>query len=138
MGVMQGINLERSRKDVKHFYEWLNYVWGDHIGDWMDLFADRKDASVHRVCIIAPRDHSKSTTLRVKILHHCLFERWRDKPFTVWLFSASKDLAARRLEEMKDDLAQPTKPPLPKMRVRRLLLYLHKTQGLIGLLPLSL
>jgi len=119
MGVMQGINLERSRKDVKHFYEWLNYVWGDHIGDWMDLFADRKDASVHRVCIIAPRDHSKSTTLRVKILHHCLFERWRDKPFTVWLFSASKDLAARRLEEMKDDLRR--HPELRK--------YLHPRRG---------
>lgn len=113
------MNLERSRRDPRFFYEWLGYTWGDHIGEWMDMFGDRQGASVHRVCVIAPRDHSKSTTLRVKILHQALFEKWRDKPFTVWLFSASKDLAARRLEEMKDDLRR--HPELRK--------YLHPRRG---------
>ena len=102
--MLTGFNLERSRKDVRFFYEWLGYTWGDHIGEWMDMFGDRKGSNVHRVCVIAPRDHSKSTTLRIKVLHQALFEKWRDKPFTCWLFSASKDLAARRLEEMKEDL----------------------------------
>ena len=98
------IAMERSRSDVSYFYRWLGYTWGDHIGEWMDLYSERGDVQVHRVCVIAPRDHSKSTTLRVKLLHHALFDKWRDKPFTCWLFSASKDLAARRLEEIRDDM----------------------------------
>jgi len=102
--MLTALNLERSKYDVKHFYEWLGYNWGDHIGEWLDLYGDRQGAQVHRVCIIAPRDHSKSTTLRVKALHMLLFERWRNKPFTIWLFSASKDLAMNRLEEIRQDL----------------------------------
>lgn len=98
------IAMERSRTDVSYFYRWLGYTWGDHIGEWMDLYSARGDVQVHRVCVIAPRDHSKSTTLRVKLLHHALFDKWRDKPFTCWLFSASKDLASRRLEEIRDDM----------------------------------
>ena len=97
-------SMERSRADVSYFYRWLGYTWGDHIGEWMDMYGERGDVQVHRVCVIAPRDHSKSTTLRVKLLHQALFEKWRDKPFTCWLFSASKDLAVRRLEEIRDDM----------------------------------
>ena len=97
-------SMERSRNDVSYFYRWLGYTWGDHIGEWMDMYGTRGDTQVHRVCVIAPRDHSKSTTLRVKLLHSALFERWRNKPFTCWLFSASKDLATRRLEEIREDM----------------------------------
>ena len=105
MGFTQDLAMERSRRSVKYFYEWLGYTWGDHIGDWMDIYGDRKGAEVHRVCIIAPRDHSKSTTLRVKLLHQCLFEKKANgKPFTCWLISASKDTAIRRLQEIRDDL----------------------------------
>ena len=83
----------------------VGYTWGDHIGEWMDMYGDRKGSEVHRVCIIAPRDHSKSTTLRVKLLHQCLFEKKANgKPFTCWLISASKDTAIRRLQEIRDDL----------------------------------
>ena len=97
--------MERSRNDVEYFYKWLGYTWGEHIGEWVDMYGDNHDnSSVHRVCIIAPRDHSKSTTLRVKLLHMALFEQWRNKPFTCWLFSASKDLAVRRLEEIREDM----------------------------------
>ena len=96
--------MARSKGDIEYFYRWLGYTWGDHIGEWMEMYGERKGAQVHRVCIIAPRDHSKSTTLRVKLLHQCLFERWRNKPFTIWLFSASKDLAVRRLEEIREDM----------------------------------
>ena len=102
--VMTAFHMERSRYDIKHFYEWLGYKWGEHIGDWLHLYGDRQDKQVHRVCIIAPRDHSKSTTLRVKILHQLIFERWRDKPFTIWLFSANKDLAMNRLDEIRQDM----------------------------------
>ncbi len=98
------LSMERSRTDVSYFYRWLGYTWGDHIGEWMEMYGARGDVQVHRVCVIAPRDHSKSTTLRVKLLHHALFDKWRDKPFTCWLFSASKDLAARRLEEIREDM----------------------------------
>ena len=73
----------------------------------MHLYGTRDDSEVHRVCIIAPRDHSKSTTLRVAVLWSSLFETWRDKPFTTWLFSASKDLAARRLAEIREDIINP-------------------------------
>ena len=111
--LLTNFNLQRSRYDHKHFYEWLGYTWGNHIGEWFDLFNDRQGKSVHRVLLIAPRDHSKSTTLRVKALHSLLFERWRNKPFTTWLFSASKDLAANRLEEIKDDLKR--HPELSRM-----------------------
>jgi len=96
--------MARSKGDIEYFYRWLGYTWGDHIGEWMEMYGKREGAQVHRVCIIAPRDHSKSTTLRVKLLHQCLFERWRNKPFTIWLFSASKDLAVRRLEEIREDM----------------------------------
>lgn len=96
--------MARSRNDVEYFYKWLGYTWGEHIGEWMDMYGERGDVQVHRVCVIAPRDHSKSTTLRVKLLHSALFEKWRNKPFTCWLFSASKDLAVRRLEEIRDDM----------------------------------
>ena len=102
--LLSSFNLQRSKRDIRHFYEWLGYTWGEHISDWFTLFHDRGKAEVHRVCIIAPRDHSKSTTLRVEALHSLLFKRWRNKPFTTWLFSASKDLAANRLEEIRDDI----------------------------------
>ena len=105
MSLKQDLAMERSRRSVKYFYEWLGYTWGDHIGDWMQMYGDRKGAEVHRVCIIAPRGHSKSTTLRVKLLHQCLFEKWNnDRPFTCWLISASKDTAIRRLQEIRDDM----------------------------------
>ena len=103
---MKGFALERSRLDVGYFYEWLGYTRGEHIDEWLDLYSDRKNAQVHRVCIIAPRDHSKSTTLRVKLLHQALFDKWRDKPFTCWLFSASKDTASNRLNEIREDLTR--------------------------------
>ena len=111
--MMTALHMERSRYDVRYFYEWLGYRWGQHIGEWLDIYGDRKGAQVHRVCIIAPRDHSKSTTLRVKVLHQLLFEKWRNKPFTIWLFSANKDLAANRLEEIRQDLKR--HPELSKM-----------------------
>lgn len=72
----QSLSLRRAKKDPKYFYQWLGYSWGDHIEEWMKLYGDRGDANVHRVCIIAPRDHSKSTTLRVAVLWSCLFEQW--------------------------------------------------------------
>jgi len=106
--IMRGFNIERSRYHFKHFYEWIGYIWGDHIGEWWLLYDDRKGAQVHRTCIIAPRDHSKSTTLRIVMLHQCLFKTWRDKPFTIWLFSASKELAANRLEEIRNDMQRHT------------------------------
>ena len=96
--------MARSRNDVEYFYKWLGYTWGTHIGEWMEMYGKRGDVQVHRECVIAPRDHSKSTTLRVKLLHQCLFEKWRNKPFTCWMFSASKDLAVRRLEEIREDM----------------------------------
>jgi len=105
MSFKQDLSMERSRKSVKYFYEWLGYTWGDHISEWMDIYGDRKGAEVHRVCVIAPRGHSKSTTLRVKLLHQCLFGKWNgDRPFTCWLISASKDTAIRRLQEIRDDM----------------------------------
>jgi len=111
--MLTALNMERSRSDIRHFYEWLGYTWGEHIHDWMTLYGDRRDKQVHRVCVIAPRDHSKSTTLRVKILHQLLFEKWRNKPFTIWLFSANKDLAMNRLEEIRQDLKR--HPELSRM-----------------------
>ena len=104
--VMANFNFRRSEYDIKHFYEWLSpeYEWADHIGEWMDLYGDRKGASVHRVCIIAPRSHSKSATLRVKLLHMCLFEQRNNKPMEVWLLSASIRQASNRLEEIKTDM----------------------------------
>ena len=111
--ILTALNMERSRSDIKHFYEWLGYTWGEHIGEWMDLYGDRRDKQVHRVCVIAPRDHSKSTTLRVKVLHQLLFEKWRGRPFTIWLFSANKDLAMNRLEEIRQDLKR--HPELSRM-----------------------
>ena len=104
MSDFTSFSMERARHDDEYFYRWLGYTWGDHIGEWMRMYGERGDAQVHRVCVIAPRDHSKSTTLRVKLLHHALFDKWRDKAFTCWLFSASKDLAARRLEEIREDM----------------------------------
>ena len=107
MSFMQDFSMERSRKDIKYFYQWLGYTWGEHIGEWMDMYGDRKGSEVHRVCVIAPRDHSKSTTLRVKLLHQCLFEKkGNGKPFTCWLISASKDTAIRRLQEIREDMKQ--------------------------------
>lgn len=91
---------------MSYFYRWLGYAWGQHIGDWMDLYTDRKGAHVHRVCIIAPRSHSKSTTLGVKLLHMCLFEKFNGNPLQVWLFSASRDTAIRRLAEIRSDLTK--------------------------------
>lgn len=111
--ITQSLSLRRAKQDPKYFYTWLGYDWGDHIEEWMNLYGTRGDVNVHRVCIIAPRDHSKSTTLRVAVLWSCLFERWRDKPFTTWLFSASKDLAMRRLEEIREDMRR--HPQLRKM-----------------------
>ena len=73
--IITALNMERSRYDIKHFYEWLGYNWGDHIGEWLKLYSERGERQVHRVCVIAPRDHSKSTTLRVKVLHQLLFEK---------------------------------------------------------------
>ena len=113
MSILNSYHMERSKTDIKHFYEWLGYTWGDHIGEWMELYQDRKGAEVHRVCVIAPRDHSKSTTLRVKALHSMLFQKWRNKPFTCWLFSANKDLAANRLDEIREDLKR--HPDLSKL-----------------------
>jgi hypothetical protein len=105
MSFKQDLAMERSRSSVKYFYEWLGYTWGNHIGEWMEMYGDRKGAEVHRVCIIAPRGHSKSTTLRVKLLHQCLFDKWNNnRPFTCWLISASKDTAIRRLQEIRDDM----------------------------------
>jgi len=106
MNLNETLSLKRSRKNPRYFYEWLGYSWGEHIGDWMGLYTKPSDAHVHRVCIIAPRDHSKSTTLRVAVLWSSLFEKWRGKPFTTWLFSASKDLASRRLDEIRQDMAR--------------------------------
>ena len=97
---------ERSRKDIRHFYEWLGYSWGDHIEEWVKIYQNRGESEVHRTCIVAPRDHSKSTTLRVVLAHNCLFRKWRDKPYTVWLFSASKDTARNRLAEIREDLTR--------------------------------
>ena len=111
--------MERSLLDVAYFYRWLGYTWGDHIGKWMKMYGEKGNAQVHRVCVIAPRDHSKSTTLRIKLLHSALFEKWRHKPFTCWLFSASKDLAVRRLEEIREDMKR--HPQLSR--------YLHKKRG---------
>ena len=111
--ITQSLSLHRAKRDPKYFYTWLGYDWGDHIEEWMNLYGNRGDVNVHRVCIIAPRDHSKSTTLRVAVLWSCLFEKWRDKPFTTWLFSASKDLAMRRLEEIREDMRR--HPQLRKM-----------------------
>ena len=35
--LMTTFHLERSRYDIRHFYEWLGYKWGDHIQEWLDL-----------------------------------------------------------------------------------------------------
>ena len=104
--VISNFNYQRSKYDIQYFYEWLSpeYKWADHIDEWMNLYSDRQGASVHRVCIIAPRSHSKSATLRVKLLHMCLFEMRNDKPMEVWLFSASIRQASNRLEEIKTDM----------------------------------
>ena len=104
--VMPNFHLQRSRHDIKHFYEWLSpeYKWADHIEEWMNMYGDRQGASVHRVCIIAPRSHSKSATLRVKLLHMCLFEKRNGNPMEIWLFSASIRQATNRLEEIKTDM----------------------------------
>ena len=65
------------RGDVEYLNKWLGYTWGDHIGEWMDMDGGRMASKYTKV--IAPRDHSKSTTLRVKLLHQALFDKWRDK-----------------------------------------------------------
>ena len=90
--VIPNFHLQRSRHDIRHFYEWLSpeYKWANHIEEWMD--------------IIAPRSHSKSATLRVKLLHMCLFEKRNGNPMEVWLFSASIRQATNRLEEIKTDM----------------------------------
>ena len=74
MDITSALSLERSKKSKRYFYEWLGYTWGDHIEEWMKMYEERGDAEVHRVCLIAPRDHSKSTTLRVAVLWSSLFE----------------------------------------------------------------
>jgi len=102
--IKSALAFERARNDVSYFYRWLGYSWGNHIGEWMDIYTDRKEAHVHRVCIIAPRSHSKSTTLGVKLLHMCLFQKFNGKPMDIWLFSASQDTAVRRLAEIRKDL----------------------------------
>lgn len=104
--IKRALAFERARYDVQYFYRWLGYAWGEHIGKWMDLYTDRKGSHVHRVCIIAPRSHSKSTTLGVKLLHQCLFEKFNGNPLQVWLFSASRDTAIRRLAEIRSDLTK--------------------------------
>ena len=119
MEIKTQFSMERAKTDVKFFYRWLGYTWGTHIGEWMEMYSDRQGAQVHRVCLIAPRGHSKSTTLRVKLLHHCLFDKHNNKPFSIWLFSASKDTASRRLEEVREDIKQ--HPQLSR--------YLDRTRG---------
>jgi len=104
--VRRALAFERARHDVSYFYRWLGYEWGHHIGEWMEMYSDRKGSHVHRVCIIAPRSHSKSTTLGVKLLHMCLFEKFNGNPLQVWLFSASRDTAIRRLAEIRADLTK--------------------------------
>tara|TARA_Y100001938_G_scaffold113730_1_gene156231 strand:- start:1286 stop:2815 length:1530 start_codon:yes stop_codon:yes gene_type:complete len=103
---LSNFNIQRSKHDIRHFYEWLSpeYQWAEHIDQWMEMYGDRRGASVHRVCIIAPRSHSKSATLRVKLLHMCLFEKRNNNPMEVWLFSASIRQATNRLEEIKTDM----------------------------------
>lgn len=104
--VIPNFNFQRSKHDIRHFYEWLSpeYKWGEHIEEWVNMYGDRQGASVHRVCIIAPRSHSKSATLRVKLLHMALFEQRNNKPMEIWLFSASIRQATNRLEEIKTDM----------------------------------
>ena len=104
--MMKGFHVERSRHDIKYFYEWLSeeYQWANHIEEWMELYKRPEKKSVNRVCIIAPRSHSKSSTLRVKLLHMCLFEKDRGKPMTIWLFSASNRQAFNRLAEIEEDM----------------------------------
>ena len=107
MGMMQGFHMERSRYEIKYFYEWLSeeYKWAEHIEEWMEMYGGGQDKYVNRVCIIAPRSHSKSCSLRVKLLHMCLFEKRKNgKPMTVWLFSASNAQAANRLAEIEEDM----------------------------------
>jgi hypothetical protein len=48
MGFMQDFAMERSRSDVEYFYKWLGYTWGGHIGEWMEMYGDRRGASSHR------------------------------------------------------------------------------------------
>ena len=38
MSFKQDLAMERSRRSVKYFYEWLGYTWGDHINQWMDMY----------------------------------------------------------------------------------------------------
>ncbi len=104
--VKRALSFERARNDVSYFYRWLGYAWGTHIGEWMEMYGNRRGSHVHRVCIIAPRSHSKSTTLGVKLLHQCLFEKFNGEPLQVWLFSASRDTAIRRLSEIRADLTK--------------------------------
>ncbi len=113
------LSLERSRDDVGYFYRWLGYTWGEHIGEWLELYGNRKGSYVHKVCIVAPRGHSKSTTVGVKLLHMALFDRFNNAPINAWLFSASRDTAIRRLAEIRGDLTK--HPQLSK--------YLDTTRG---------
>jgi hypothetical protein len=100
----RALAFERAKTDVKYFYKWLGYSWGTHIGEWMDMYSADDGMHINRVCIIAPRSHSKSVTLGVKLLHMCLFEKFNGKPMDIWLFSASQDTAKRRLAEIRKDL----------------------------------
>ena len=100
----RALAFERAKNDVKYFYKWLGYSWGNHIGEWMDMYSADDGMHINRVCIIAPRSHSKSVTLGVKLLHMCLFQKFNGKPMDIWLFSASQDTAKRRLAEIRKDL----------------------------------
>jgi hypothetical protein len=52
MSLKQDLAMERSRRSVRYFYEWLGYTWGEHIEEWMDMYSERKGAEVHRVCLM--------------------------------------------------------------------------------------
>ena len=44
-------SMERSRNDVEYFYKWLGYTWGEHIGEWVDMYGDNHDNSSVHPCL---------------------------------------------------------------------------------------
>ena len=68
MSFKQDIAMERSRRSVRYFYEWLGYTWGDHIDQWMNMYSDRQMQSLnqsnpstdknHKIGILMPLEMS--------------------------------------------------------------------------------
>ena len=89
----------KEQERLKYFYKWLGYSWGNHIGEWMDMYSADDGMHINRGYYCT--SHSKSVTLGVKLLHMCFLKvQWKTHGYLV-IF---KEDTARRLAEIRKDL----------------------------------